>query len=66
MTNSTKVNLKKKYNTFLKLWWILILKKNPTLRNLTLEKDFMKLNNYKKDKLYIRNVQKKFYAFIPL
>ena len=45
-------------------WLSLILRKNPTLRNLTSEKHFMKLIFYKDDKLYIKFFQKIFfYAF---
>jgi hypothetical protein len=43
------------------------LRKNLTLMNLTLEKHFMKLINYKKDKLYIEKIQKIFLLLlIPL
>ena len=38
----------------------LSLRKNPTHRNLTLEKHFMKSFKYEKDKLYIENFQKTF------
>ena len=35
--------------------------KNPKLRNLTLEKDFMKLVNYKNDKINIKFFEKIFF-----
>ena len=53
------------YLDFYDIFWLrLTLRKNPTLRNLTLEKHFMKLFFYKDDKLYIKFFQKIFlYAF---
>ena len=41
-------------------WSSLTLTKNLIFMNLTLEKHFMKLKNYKKSKLYIKNFQKIF------
>ena len=35
---------------FLKILWLRLTLKNPTLRNLTLEKHFINLISYKKDK----------------
>ena len=42
-------------------WLSLKLRKNPTLRNLTLEKYFMNKFFYKNDKLYIEIFQKIFF-----